>query len=492
MTHNPTPDVIGVQMISDSQKTFRFSPALQTEFARLSGDWNPMHMSAVLARRTQSGRPVIHGMHTVVRTLDGYAASSGDLPFPTKLTVRFPAPVYVDDEIEVHRVDAADPQLRLQARVDGTTTADLRMVLESAGTVERPRGDSDGYAVDDQVLCRELSLAEMAGRSGTVLPASTLDEIKEKFPHVVRWLGAERVAALLGLSRLVGMECPGLHSLFSGFTIEFSREIASPSLQYHVASVDERFRMLKIEVHGLGVRGSVEAFARHPPITQTPIEALSKLVDRKEFAGQHPLIIGGSRGLGELTAKLIAAGGGHPVITYAVGRDDAEQVAAEIKQWGGKCDVLGYDVRKPSSPQLTSLSAPISNLYYYATCQIFGRRTREFQSEVLEEFLDFYVRGFYDICAALRESAKKGISVFYPSSVAVEERPRNMTEYAMAKAAAEILCADLNRSWPTVHITSARLPRLLTDQTSTIASTENANSVDTILPIIRKVQGTGF
>jgi NAD(P)-dependent dehydrogenase (short-subunit alcohol dehydrogenase family) len=475
-------------MPTNAASSFAFSPELQAEFAKLSGDWNPMHMSPMLARRTQSGRPVVHGIHTVLRTLDGFAASATDLAFPSKLTVRFPAPVYVNDVIEIHRVDSPG-QLRLQARVDGTNTADLRLVLSDSALL---LVDSGEPAVDSQVNCRELSLAVMKDRSGTVQPANTLNKINEQFPNAAKWIGVDRVAALLCLSRLVGMECPGLHSLFSGFTIEFARETTGPSLQYHVASADDHFRLLKIDVHGLGIRGSVEAFARHPPVTQSSLEDLSGLVKPKEFLGQRALIIGGSRGLGELTAKLIAAGGGHPVITYAVGKEDAEQVAAEIKEWGAECEVLKYDVRLSASEQLKSLSRSVSYLYYYATCQIFGRRTREFDSATLQEFLEFYVRGFYDLCGALREGAKPGVSVFYPSSIAVEERPRNITEYAMAKAAAEILCSDLNRSWPTVHIEAVRLPRLQTDQTSTLAPVENANSTNTILPIVRKVQGIRF
>jgi acyl dehydratase/NAD(P)-dependent dehydrogenase (short-subunit alcohol dehydrogenase family) len=473
-------------MSSTPDSTFTFSAELQTEFASLSGDWNPMHMDPMLARRTQSGRPVVHGIHTVLRSLDGFAATAADKRFPSKLTVRFPAPVYVGDTIEVHRVENADQQLRLQSRVDGTTVADLRLIF---GDFEGVRVDSGAHAIDERVVCRELSLSEMAGRSGTVHLANALSRTNEQFPNAARWLGVERVAALLCLSRLIGMECPGLHSLFSSFAIELLPENTPPSLNYKVASVDDRFRLLKIDVHGLGVRGSVEAFARHPPISQRSIEELSKLVDRKEFAGQRALIIGGSRGLGELTAKLIAAGGGHPIITYAVGKEDAEHVVAEIRKWGGNSDLVPYDVRVPSSQQLKSLTGPITHLYYYATCQIFGRRTREFQSAILEEFLEFYVRGFYDLCLRLRESTKQKISVLYPSSVAVEERPRNMTEYAMAKAAAEILCADLNRSWPSLHITTVRLPRLLTDQTATVTTTQIVDSVDTLLPIIRKVQG---
>ena len=448
-----------------------------------------MHMSSVLARRTQFGRPVVHGMHTVLRALDGLAASSPSLPFPSRLTVRFPAPVYVDDTVAVYFVERTDRQLRVQARVDSTTTADLSIVPSD---IEGPRGNPSLDPVDSRVVCRELALAEMAGRSGTVAPATTANEIRSYFPDASRWLGVERVGALLGLSRLVGMECPGLHSLFYAFTIEFPVAGTPPSLQYQVASVDDRFRMLKIDVHGLGVRGRVEAFARHPPIGQKSIKELSTVVQPKEFAGQRALIVGGSRGLGELTAKLIAAGGGHPVITYAIGKDDAERVGAEIRQWGADCDILKYDVRVAPEQQLNLRSGPVSHLYYYATCQIVGRRTKEFDSATLEEFLQFYVRGFYDLCAALRKPSKQTISAFYPSSVFVEERPRNMTEYAMAKAAAEVLCCDLNLSWPTVHITSIRLPRLLTDQTSTVVPMEHANSVDTILPIVREVQRHRF
>jgi NAD(P)-dependent dehydrogenase (short-subunit alcohol dehydrogenase family) len=49
------------------------------------------------------------------------------------------------------------------------------------------------------------------------------------------------------------------------------------------------------------------------------MEALSGLCAPDEFAGATALIIGGSRGLGELTAKLLAKGGARILITYATG-----------------------------------------------------------------------------------------------------------------------------------------------------------------------------
>lgn len=428
----------------------------------------------------------MHGMHTVLRALESLAKSSPALPVPSSLEVRFLKPVYVGDWIDVVRVGGDNSELRLRVRVDGVTSTDIRMLFRNSDAI---RQNLECFSLNDyRVTCRESSFADMARRSGAVPLAVEPDAICSSFPHSVKWLGVDRVSALLCLSRLVGMECPGLHSLFSTFTVDCSWPTTGRGLEYRVVSVDSRFRLVKMDVYGLGINGRVEAFVRHPPIVQIGMSECSALVTRGEFAGQRCLVVGGSRGLGELTAKLLAAGGGHPIITYAVGEDDASRVARMITEWGGRCDIVKYDARGPARQQLEFMATPISHVYYYATCPIFGRRTRNFDSKVLDEFIDFYVRGFYELCMAVQEIWRQGISVFYPSSVAVEDRPRGMAEYAMAKAAGEVLCADLNRFCPGMHITSARLPRLLTDQTAGFTPTRSANTAEVILPIVRSVQ----
>jgi hypothetical protein len=80
------------------------------------------------------------------------------------------------------------------------------------------------------------------------------------------------------------------------------------------------------------------------------------------------------------------------------------------------------------------------------------------------------------------------ISLFYPSSVFVMDRPKGMTEYSMAKAAGEVLCSDMNKAMAPLHITVARLPRLPTDQTLSLSQTETANPIEVMLPFIRETQ----
>ena len=77
--------------------------------------------------------------------------------------------------------------------------------------------------------------------------------------------------------------------------------------------------------------------------------------------------------------------------------------------------------------------------------------------------------------------------VYVPSSVFVTERPEGLTEYAMAKAAAEILADDVNRSFSKVSIVVTRLPRLSTDQTTSVLKMSSSDNLDALLPAIRTV-----
>jgi NAD(P)-dependent dehydrogenase (short-subunit alcohol dehydrogenase family) len=287
---------------------------------------------------------------------------------------------------------------------------------------------------------------------------------------------------------LVGMVVPGLHSIYVGFDLRLTAEVTPTNwLQFSVIAADARFRRVQLEVSGGGLSGTLETFSRLPPVPQASINAVAELVTPGEFERSVALVVGGSRGLGELTAKLIAAGGGRVIITYASGKDDADRLAAEINDWGGHCDVLAYDVRQAANRQLEALVDPPSQLYYFATPTIFRRKSGLCTRERFEEFNDFYVHGFLRLVEAGLRRRPEGIAVFYPSTVYVQERPADMTEYAMSKAAGEILCTDIAKYLPKVRVLSERLPRIATDQTASLIPVESASALSVMLPIVRKM-----
>lgn len=295
---------------------------------------------------------------------------------------------------------------------------------------------------------------------------------------------------MAAMSRVVGMICPGLHSVFLGFKMDFvERANGEPDLSYAVETVDERFNLVRVRFSGSGVRGTIEALRRREPVDQASCRELKTLVKADEFRGARALVIGGSRGLGALTARLIACGGGEVLLTYAVGRAEAEAVANDIESVGGRCRIAAFDALQPPAGQLADIGQ-ITHLYYFATGKIFLRKLELFDRETFMRFCDFYITGFHNLIRYLQASGAPLRSIFYPSSIAVVDRPRDLTEYAMAKAASEVLCADLQVALPKIKIVTARLPALTTDQTPSMASDSGPSAVETMLPLVRQTQGT--
>src|SRR5262249_18311207 len=186
-----------------------------------------------------------------------------------------------------------------------------------------------------------------------------------------------------------------------------------------------------------------------------------------------------------LTARIVAAGGGRVVITYVVGKVEAQEIAAEIGTEA--CRVLRYDVREPPLAQLFRLEDSVNQLYYFPTPHIAHQKQAIFTPQLFDQFCQFYVNGLYSLCIALQAAVRRKLSVFYPSSVYVNERPRGMLEYSMAKVAGELLCAEMNRLVGEVRVVVRRLPRVLTDQTAAVMSLHEIDTFDILLPIVREM-----
>jgi acyl dehydratase len=471
-----------------AQRTF--SPGDQVLFATLSGDFNPMHVDPLAARRTQFGAPVVHGMHMVLWCLD-VLARIPDLGFMTSLQARFSNPIYAGDALSIFVKRRSSDAINLRVQTGETTIGTVRLRLSASPPAPLAEtGDRNGAT--ESSLARDIAFEEMAGMAGAVRGAPA-DKLASAFPAAAAWVGAVRLQGLAALSTLVGMECPGLHSILSFIEVDCTGD-DGPDIRYQVRETDPRFRIIRLGVRGCGLAGAVEAFARRAPVPQMPIADVAAQVGGDEFAGQNALIVGGSRGLGALTAKIIAAGGGHCTISYAVGETEATQIAAEINRARPQsCDVIRYDATGPAGPQLAALKTRPTHLYYFATSQIFRRKRPDFDADLFREYLNLYVFGFQALCQALASNNPAGLRVFLPSSTAVlpDDRTAGLTEYAMAKAAAETLAADITDLIPGIEIITKRLPRLLTDQTATLATVATVPAIDELLPVIRKMQTAG-
>jgi len=468
-----------------------FNQADQIFFARLSGDFNPIHMDPLAARRTQAGAPVVHGIHAVLWALDKLAENGVVTGEVRGVKVQFIKFIYVASTVMLNLRHRDEKSIKVELVVGGLTTTILTL---SFGT-SKQTCEIAFPGVLERVVEREpailIDLKEAAAQSGWMDVNRALTRIEGQFPHADSAIGARRVAAIAILSTLTGMVCPGMYSLFAAFAIDLVEDSNhKDAVGFSVSETDERFRMIRMNVSGAGIRGSVQAFLRWPPIGQASFDEVSKVVAPGEFAGSTALIVGGSRGLGALTAKVVAAGGGKVIVTYATGRKDAEKLAEEIcgHTAHDACRVIQYDVRQDAASQLKLLETEVSHLYYFATTSIFRQKDGFFVSSLLDEFIEIYVKGFYDCCRVLSKNSSQALIAYYPSTVAIDNNPLSIIEYTMAKMAGEILCANMNRANTRTRVVVSRLPRLMTDQTATVAPATTAEPLDVLLPVIRQVQ----
>jgi hypothetical protein len=414
-------------------------------------------------------------MHLLCWALESWFGNQTGPPRAlVKLSASFDRGVLVGETVHAAVVKGGE-NFTVMIRRDQATMLSIR------GELGPPVAYGEALPPLNPTRCRVIDFAAASEARGALALSYSATRAGRLFPQLSAALPAWQVAALLATTRLVGMECPGLHSLYSAMNITFDRVASgAPEMNFHVESADPRFGLLRLAVRGPGFHGRLTAFVRPAPCRQAGIHELARLVERGEFAGQRAVVIGGSRGLGEVTAKLLAVGGAEVMVTYYCGKEDAEAVAAEIRAGGGQCRVVPFDATRPT-PVATML--PPTHLYYFATPHIDSDKTVVFSSERFAEYCRYYVTGFVQTLLQVAQGAPT-LEVLYPSTAFLDE-PAHMAEYCAAKAAGEEVCRQLASRLPAWHIQAPRLPRMLTDQNSGLLPVKTDAPEIVILPHLR-------
>ena len=208
-------------------RTFELSD--QIAFGQLSGDRNPLHIDPLAARRTQFGACAVHGMHMLLWALD-QLSSHRRLDDFGSLRVRFSQPVLVGEKLALRVAKETDNELRAEAEVEGNVcfTLTLRRIegqqpVTAERTAQPPSRDWPAEPIP-------LDLKDMQAQSGALSFANDPSETAIAFPALTRMIGPTRVAALACTTRLVGMVCPGLRSIFGGLDVLFVNNESPPHL----------------------------------------------------------------------------------------------------------------------------------------------------------------------------------------------------------------------------------------------------------------------
>ncbi|WP_257285051.1 SDR family NAD(P)-dependent oxidoreductase [Endozoicomonas sp. SESOKO1] len=466
-------------------KTRLFTLSDQLAFAKLSGDYNPLHIDEVASRRYMFGEPLVHGIHTLLWVLDCFLGANPKPVTILSLEADFKKPVILSEDVQVKFSEKSGLQL---IEISSQTNQLSKVKLQCKGISQEDKDHQQKKCLPGsapEASPKELTAAEVAQARGQLELFYDDDLLSELLPNVAAYLDPVCTAAMLASTRLVGGHCPGLNSLYSFFSLYASdKDNDTTEFTYQTAEYDERFSMASIDLTAPGFIGNIRAFLRPSPVVQASSEQIKGMVKQDEFVGQTAIIVGGSRGLGEIAAKLLAAGGADVFISFYRGSDEAEQLVNEIRSNGGSASTFHFNVLSPHWEAMFENHKDLqpSHFYYFATPFI-AASPGQFSVEQYQCFSDYYVKGFVETVTPL---LSKGLThIFYPSTVMIDDMPLDLAEYSVAKAAGETVCRFLSKNKKSLRISTPRLPKMTTDQTASLMKKDQLDPVPVMLNALR-------
>ncbi len=452
-------------------------------FARLCGDFNPLHVDAVTARRTQFGGTVIHGIHLLLRSLDELAARQAlEYQEPAALSATFHNPVLTGTVVKLMVTAVGATRIRVSAQSAGrpafTSTVELKPAYADAMIEDLEFAPTRPAEMDYPPTVSTGAVPLQLGR----------ELLNRLFPSLAALVSRSWIADLLATTQVVGMRCPGMDSIYSGLKLRrlAQNDGSASELRYQIAGSEGRLRLVRMQVNGSYFAGTIEAFFRPRPVMQRTMREVAALVPSPICSGHRVLIVGGSRGLGEVAAKIAAAGGADVTITYARGQQDAERVCAEIKESGRHCETRRLDAMDLESERTWLRSCNFSHVYFFASPPI-AANTDRWNEDLFQQFRSVYVTAFATLVelTTARRRHDAPVHYLYPSSIFVEQPENGFAEYIAAKTEGEALCDRLARQ-ANARFTKPRLPRLRTDQTSALVDAGAGDPLPPLLAIVRQ------
>lgn len=468
----------------------------QQRFGAFSGDMNPLHVDPVPARREIYGGVIAHGACAVLSALEAFAAelnSRGVAAFTlVELAVKYPSPIYLDRRVDIVLGEEGEGWASIEVRDPEfeTVGAEIKVKWRPVEAPSHAARDRSGH---DRDVPRFLDFEAIRGLCGSMPLYMDRKALDREFPRLARMASDAPLAGVLSISRLAGMECPGLRSVCLSFDVTFPDAGATGTpadLEYRATMADPRFSLVRLALSSPFMTGTLTTLYRPAPALQEGADRVRAAVEPGEFSGEVAFIVGGSRGLGEVAAKIVTAGGGDAVITYHSGLDDAERVAGELRSLGGSGRIFPCDVQTPEACVEALVRAGIrpTHLSCFATPRMAMAKKTPFSEVLFQRFASFYVSGFHRLVRACRVAWPQPLRVFYPSSAHVGAGSAGLEEYIVAKAAGEALCTCLARSDEGLRIHVERLPASATDQSLSIPPRPSEPPLQVMLGALRRMR----
>ncbi len=438
-------------------KKKKFDYNEQKNFALLSGDFNPIHLNKIKARKYFTGQIIVHGINIFLYLLEILVVKN--LYFLANYKIKFKKYIRVDEYFHIYW-DNEKKQIKAINKNNE--------ILCEVRCLERDFF-SNNFLVKQEhdILCKTplnlVSDYEINDNTFSCIHSGKKTHAKFLYPNLTKLLGANIVFEIAGISAIIGMRYPGLRSIFLGLSISFLEKKGNKK---KVELTNEtRFGLVRLQYKGINIQSNLEAcFRPQETKLKSYLDLKAKVNHNIDMQNTKVLIIGGSRGIGAITAKILSIYNCEVTITYYKCKEDAYLIKNEIERHGRSIKVFKLDITKKSS--LKKVSNIYNQVYYFATPKILKNSSTHFDEKLYCLFHSFYVEGLKNI---LKKCYSKNLLYFmYPSTDFISTNQKGFKEYIKAKLEGEKVCENFDDLMVGLKINKPRIPQVLTDQTQSL------------------------
>jgi hypothetical protein len=449
----------------------------QNWFSKISGDYNPIHLDDLYARKSMFGEIIVHGIHLVIWSLDEFSKCCKSSCSIISIDCNFTKPVKLNQKIVLETTFYESNKCKISLIVDNVLVTKINIQYQSETT------EFDNIYIDENPEKEDIYDGDFTFCKNTLQLKYLNTDIFRRYPNLNKVISANQVLNFLTTTKIVGMKCPGLNSIYSGFNFKLNNKNNPTYLTYSIEKRSLKYHKFDLHIESESINGKIIAFDR-PKLNKifSYIDA-TQIVDFGNFSNQRALIIGGSRGVGAICSKLLIAGGAKVLFTYNQGLMEANEICSEINS--PNLNSIQYDINNVKNDTTKSIRefAP-THIYYFVTPFIFSANKGHFDIKLFQKFSNYYLDGLYRIVSSFERNEE--LKLYYPSSIAIDELLDNMIEYSCSKIAGELLCDHLEKLYPKLQVYKPRLPRLETEQTLSLIKINNIKTEKIILDSLQK------